>query len=189
MRDTCEPNAKGQMRRHHLQCRDRMSGEEIQRLSGRIAAQIRENLWGLMENVYGYYPLKSEVSLTEVYQYLLGRGVSLAFPRVNGSEMDFYQVASLEDLEEGSFHVMEPKMFCRKVEWKEAVCFVPGAVFDREGGRFGYGKGFYDRYFARYPQILRVGIAYEHQMEEKLPKEKWDIPMDYIVTEQGIVYP
>lgn len=60
---------------------------------------------------------------------------------------------------------------------------VPGVVFDKNGNRYGYGKGYYDRYFARFPKLYKVGIAYAHQMEESLAVAEWDIRMDSVYTE------
>lgn len=183
---------KEQIRKRHLLLRNQMSKEERFRLSKDISEHAHRLLEiggnsGAEVRVYGYYPLGSEVSLLFFYEYLLGQGIPLAFPRVCGMSMDFYQVFSLDDFKEGAFHVMEPEPSCQKAEWEDALCLTPGSVFDRTGGRFGYGKGYYDRYFEKYHHILRAGIAYGHQIEEKLPTEPWDLPMNYLITEQGIL--
>ncbi len=179
------------IRKRHLFCRNRMTKEEIEAFSGRIIKHIKNAMETCNSRekhikIYGYYPLGSEVSLLGLYDFFLEQGIPLAFPKVKGMDMDFYQVYSMEDFKEGSFHVQEPEN-CKMAEWEHAVCFTPGTVFDRAGVRFGYGKGYYDRYFAGHSNILRVGIAYENQIEEKLPGEAWDLPMHYLVTEQGIM--
>lgn len=182
---------KEQIRKRHLLMRNEMSEEERQELSYTISEhahkimEMQKEIGGKVR-VYGYYPLGSEVSLIPFYEFLLGQGGALAFPRVRGISMDFYQVFSLSELEEGAFHVKEPVSSCPKAEWEYALCLTPGSVFDRTGGRFGYGKGYYDRWFEKHPCLLRAGIAYEHQVEEKLPTEVFDLPMDYLITEQGV---
>jgi 5-formyltetrahydrofolate cyclo-ligase len=60
--------------------------------------------------------------------------------------------------------------------------------FDRSGGRLGYGAGYYDRFLAKNQKIKRIGIAFGCQEAEKLPVDENDIHMNYIVTEDGIVY-
>ncbi len=182
---------KEQIRKRHLLMRNDMPREERLALSDIISIHAQKLIKLPQKNghkvrVYGYYPLGSEVSLIPVYKFLLKGEVPLAFPRVQGMSMDFYQVFSLDDLKEGAFHVMEPDNACKKAEWEYALCFTPGSAFDREGGRFGYGKGYYDRYFEKHPRLLRAGIAYENQVEEKLPTEDFDIPINYLITEQGI---
>lgn len=181
---------KSQIRKRHLVYRNRMSKTEIENLSGRIVRQIKNAMEICSDRqeikIYGYYPLGSEVSLVKLYEFLLGQHIPLAFPKVEGQDMDFYQIYSFDELEEGSFHVLEPKSG-RRAEWEQALCFTPGAVFDKNGIRFGYGKGYYDRYFAKHPNLLRVGIAYSHQIEEKLSGESWDLPMHYLVTEKEMI--
>lgn len=182
---------KEQIRKRHLLIRNEMSEKERLALSDTISIHAQKLIklppkFGHNVRVYGYYPLGSEVSLVPFYKFLLEQDVPLAFPRVQGMSMDFYQVFSLDDLKEGAFHVMEPDNACKKAEWEYALCFTPGSAFDREGGRFGYGKGYYDRYFEKHPRLIRAGIAYENQVEEKLPTEDFDIPINYLITEQGI---
>lgn len=66
---------------------------------------------------------------------------------------------------------------------------VPGVAFTVDGGRLGYGGGYYDRLFARLPQsVLRVGVAYEAQLAESLPIGVHDVRMHVVVTERR-VYP
>ena len=67
------------------------------------------------------------------------------------------------------------------------VALVPLLAVDREGFRLGYGGGFYDRYFAAHPQILRAGLCYEGQIG-KFPHDERDVPLDLILTERGIRY-
>ena len=90
------------------------------------------------------------------------------------------------ELKEGAFHIMEPQKGCKKAEFSRAYCLVPGSVFDRSGNRIGYGKGYYDRYFAAYPKLYRIGIAYESQIEERIKPEKHDRKMHAMVTEHGM---
>lgn len=147
---------KEQIRKRHLLMRNDMPREERLALSDIISIHAQKLIKLPQKNghkvrVYGYYPLGSEVSLIPFYKFLLKGEVPLAFPRVQGMSMDFYQVFSLDDLKEGAFHVMEPDNACKKAEWEYALCFTPGSAFDREGGRFGYGKGYYDRYFEKHP--------------------------------------
>ena len=134
----------------------------------------------------------------------LRMGKQVAFPRTEGNQIRFYPVGNLSDFREGRFHVMEP---LGTEPLDEAalhaqvplLILVPGVVFDRSRNRMGYGKGFYDRYLAELTamtrekvtndigsQVITIGIAYECQITEMIPTEATDIPMDYILTENGI---
>ena len=68
------------------------------------------------------------------------------------------------------------------------VIVLPMLGFDRTGGRIGYGAGYYDRFLAQNPDLVKIGVAFGCQEMEHLPVDENDIKMDLIVTEDGIVY-
>lgn len=165
--------------------RERLSPEQVRQASGKICMKLRGHLWFWhADTVCFYYPLGNEVDLLPLAKEALACGMKVAFPKVHGEDMDFYQVSSLGDFAEGSFHVMEP-MGGSMIQSETPLVLVPGVGFDFYGNRMGYGKGYYDRYFSQHPFCRKVGIAYSQQLVESLPKCHYDVPMDGIVTEQG----
>lgn len=69
------------------------------------------------------------------------------------------------------------------------VVIVPLVAFDAQGGRLGYGGGFYDRTLEGLRAkraTLAIGFAYAAQLASSLPLEPTDQPLDIIVTEQKI---
>jgi 5-formyltetrahydrofolate cyclo-ligase len=66
---------------------------------------------------------------------------------------------------------------------------LPMLGFDRNGGRIGYGAGYYDRFLSKNRNLRKIGIAFACQEVDSLPVDENDIRMDYIITEEGIVYP
>ena len=71
------------------------------------------------------------------------------------------------------------------------VVLVPLISFDKNKNRLGYGKGFYDKFFKKYlkahKKILTVGVAFSFQKYHKLPVNKKDVKLDYIITDKGII--
>ncbi|HEX5061643.1 MAG TPA: 5-formyltetrahydrofolate cyclo-ligase, partial [Kofleriaceae bacterium] len=68
-----------------------------------------------------------------------------------------------------------------------AAVFVPGLAFDRAGGRIGWGRGYYDvTLAAASPAALRIGLAFECQIIEHVPREPHDAALHYVVTEAAI---
>ena len=178
---------KKQIRKHMLALRNAMTAAQVTELSAKICAQLQDYLAKEAElhtnGVYGYYPHGNEVSLMVLYTWLLAQKIPLAFPRVCGDTMEFYRVTSMDDFSEGAFHIMEPNVSCKQADMENAICLVPGSVFDRSGNRYGYGKGYYDRYFALHKDLKRFGIAYAFQVEDTIPAEITDIQMHVILTE------
>ncbi len=179
---------KQQSRAVQMAARAHLSQNQVQKASLEICVKVQACSWFWQaEWVYFYYPLGKEVNLLPLAQQALERGMQIAFPRVEGNEMDFYQVSSLDGFREGSFHVMEPTGK-HAIQEKSPLVLVPGVGFDLHGTRMGYGKGYYDRYFSRCPLCHKIGIAHSVQLVEQLPKDPFDVPMDAIVTEQDLYF-
>jgi len=70
--------------------------------------------------------------------------------------------------------------------WDVDAFILPGLAFDRQGGRLGYGAGYYDRILAKASRTaLKIAVCYDWQMlDTPLPQEPHDIPMDWIITEK-----
>ena len=66
------------------------------------------------------------------------------------------------------------------------VILVPGLAFDRNGGRMGFGKGYYDRLLES-SKAVKIGLCYDFQILEKIPTESHDVPMNFVITEKEIL--
>ena len=163
-----------------------MEQEEKQRLDHEVFIQALKNPEIMQaKSVYAYMALSWETGTEELLNYFWKQGVQVAFPKVLGDEMEFFEVNSMDDLETGTFRIMEPKAQCRQVDWPEAVIMVPGIAFTRDGKRLGKGGGYYDKYLDRYPGHKTVAFAYEFQIVSELPAELHDQPVDHLITETG----
>jgi 5-formyltetrahydrofolate cyclo-ligase len=60
---------------------------------------------------------------------------------------------------------------------------VPGLVFDKKGGRIGYGGGYYDKLLARLKkETVKIGVGFIEQLSSsELPREDHDICVDELV--------
>ena len=179
---------KQKIRSTAKQKRGSLCNEERQLLSDKICAHIKIQPWFLQaEKVCFYYPLGSEANILPLAELALKSGKQTAFPRVCGEEMAFYQVSGMEEFSQGAFHVMEP-VGNQIVSDTAALILVPGLAFDRQCRRMGYGKGYYDKYFARYPGCRKIGICYELQLIAEVPCSQLDVSMEALATERGMLY-
>jgi len=83
--------------------------------------------------------------------------------------------------------VWEPLAGVRLAPGTAAVALIPVVAWDEDGTRLGRGGGFYDKVFAAgTSDIVRVGLAYEFQYWPDLPHDPWDVPLEYVITEQRV---
>ncbi len=117
-------------------------------------------------------------------------GKTVAVPCVIPESFELFhsQLKSFEDLSSGALGVLEPSPEGRIAMNPESfdLVIIPGVAFDRQGGRLGYGKGYYDR-FLEQTAAFRLALAFNFQVLEKVPTEKHDVPMNGILTESGII--
>lgn len=64
-----------------------------------------------------------------------------------------------------------------------SILLIPGLGFSRTGTRLGRGKGFYDQYLNEHKNRIKIGLCFEEQVLESLPKEVHDVDMDFIITD------
>lgn len=139
------------------------------------------------DTVLLYYSIKSEVDTQALIDEVLASDKRLALPvcRDNG-EMIFKYINSRDDLTKGFFSALEPKEDCEEFRGaKHAICVIPAIVFDKKGYRIGYGKGYYDRYLTD-PSIVKVGFIYHELFVDTLPKGRFDLSCDLVITEKGV---
>jgi 5-formyltetrahydrofolate cyclo-ligase len=67
------------------------------------------------------------------------------------------------------------------------VALVPGVAFDRQGGRLGFGGGYYDRLLPTTP-ALRIGITFDQCLAEELPCGEHDQRMTWVATPTEIIH-
>ena len=117
---------------------------------------------------------------------LLASGYQFALPRMLPEHgMEFRRYDPDRPLVQARFGIREPGEDCPLVpkDWGEVI-LVPGAAFDREGCRLGFGGGYYDRWLPG-SAGLRVGLCREIVFQERLPREAHDCRVDVVLTEKG----
>lgn len=187
--------SKQELRSRYLNYRNQLSMSERKEKSAKIWSLLKED--AVYQNagiILVYMDYRSEVMTTGLVRELFERQEKRVFaPKVEGMDIRFYEVAGMEDFADGYQGIREPegnksRLFTEQTAEEEpCLLLVPGAVFDRERGRMGYGKGFYDRYLAAFPGLCSAALAFECQIAKRVPVEAHDKKPDIIVTENGII--
>ena len=183
--------AKNRIRQYLRQCKELLTPEERLVKSTRICRYLLD-LISDGETVMVYTSKEKEVNTVPLITTLLKRGNPIVVPIIVKEDISL-RLSYLRDrsvLVPSTFGVPEPigsEIPADPCDIDRIV--LPMLGFDRKGGRIGYGAGYYDRFLERNKRLKKIGIAYACQEVEHLPVDENDIRMDYIITENGIVYP
>lgn len=140
-----------------------------------------------------YHAFRGEPDLAPALEALHHAGRRVYLPVVDGSEMSFRRWQPGAVMTANRFGIPEP-LTGRQIEVEQLeLVMMPLVAFSAAGTRLGMGAGFYDRRFAfclDRPDSgpLLVGAAYGVQEVDSLPAERWDVPLDAVITERGVRY-
>ena len=139
-------------------------------------------------NIALYYPANFELNVIKFLENSYISNNNTLLPIIDDKkQMHFFPWRKKQVLFVNKFGILEPAR--TKVSIPDII-IVPLLSFDKKKYRLGYGKGFYDRYLNKYlkqfKKILSVGVAFSFQKHHKLPIDKNDVQLDYILTEKGI---
>lgn len=181
---------KKNLRARYRQFRERMGPEQKVSLDTVIQSRLLAlNEYAKADTMFTYVSKPIEVDTIALIRAAQVNHKKVAVPRcIPGTyDMLFYYINSMDDLETGSFGVMEPvPERCVPVPPNTTgLCVVPGLSFDAQGYRLGYGKGYYDRFLAEF-QGKTVGICYSGCVQWNLPHGYYDKPVDILITEKYI---
>ena len=182
---------KQQLRVRGLASRREQAGKD--ELSRRILARlIALTEYATAQTVMTYVSLSDEVHTEPLLTHAWAEGRRVVVPYCQGSLLRLFVLESIDELAPGMLGILEPRRELRTRADRVAdpteldLIVVPGVVFDRRGGRIGYGKGFYDGLLARVrPTAAIVALAFECQMVDRVPMLPHDIFMHKILTEQN----
>lgn len=131
------------------------------------------------EQIFLYSAYGSEFPTEGIAALARSYGKEVAYPKVQGREMVFYQGGHLE---KGFMGIEEPVGGKRSIPQKGDLMLLPGLAFTKEGKRLGYGGGYYDRYLADCKERpFLMGLAFTCQIADSLPWEPHDIYVDEIL--------
>ena len=140
-------------------------------------------------NVSLYYPANYEVNIINIIELLKKKKVKMLLPVIkNNNKMNFIEWKPNDPLKVSSYGILEPVL--NKKNLIPDIMLIPLLAFDDQKNRLGYGKGYYDRFLNKYlkekKNLITIGIAFSFQRYKKLSLSKFDVKLDYILTEKGI---
>lgn len=162
--------------------------------------------WDRARALFAYASFGSEVATRTIVERAFERGMRVLAPRTlgrgrEGRSMAWYLVPTFDAwcaMLPSTCGICEPDprtctaLTAESGLFAHGLALVPGLVFDRQGFRLGYGGGCYDAFLPAFRSAggCAVGLARMDQLiEADLPREPFDIPVDLICTDDGLIYP
>ena len=131
-----------------------------------------------------YCPFQKEVNVSILNEMLLKNNVIVGFPVISDQNytMDCYY-SRFYSLNQYGIIQPEKDKFIDKSKIDAVI--VPLLAFDEQCFRLGRGKGYYDRYLSDYDG-LKIALAYQMQMINKVVVDNYDVQMDVIISEERV---
>ncbi|WP_164658047.1 5-formyltetrahydrofolate cyclo-ligase [Tropicibacter sp. Alg240-R139] len=136
----------------------------------------------------GYMPIRTEIDpLPAMAEAAAYGAVGVPVIQGEGQALKFSRWTLEGALRDGPFGAQVPEV---DDYFDPEILIVPLVAFDANGGRLGYGGGFYDRTLERLRAkrpTLAIGFAFDAQEAENLPLEPTDQPLNMLVTESRVL--
>jgi len=177
-------NQKRILRKKYYYLRKKNYYEIDQKFFFPLFRLIKSNLKKKKLRLALYYPSSFELNVLKFFESDFIKNENILLPAIEKkNNMNFYSWEKNQALFINQFGMLEPDKTKKKIP---NFMLVPMLAFDKHNYRLGYGKGFYDRYLKKFKNIVTVGVAFSFQRHHKLPRDKNDVKLNYILTEKGI---
>jgi len=181
---------KADIRKEFLAKRDALDPAERKRSSSLIRQRVFQHpAWKNASTLLCYVSFGSEVDTHSLIQEALRFKKKVFVPLYDphSTETRLSELRRFGELVPGPKpEVLEPAPeFIRPADPAQVeLALVPGAAFDVQGGRLGFGRGYFDRLLAKTPKAIRIGLGFSAQISTiPLPLESYDVRLHAIITE------
>ncbi|BCZ44232.1 5-formyltetrahydrofolate cyclo-ligase [Clostridium gelidum] len=190
-------NDKKILRKEILAKRKNIDTVEKEEKDRKILEKFYESKYYIeAKNIFIYISYDSEINTKGIINKALMDNKKIYVPRTEFKTrlMDAVKITSLDNLIESEYGILEPSAEEPHIDPNGLdLIVVPGVAFDINGGRMGYGAGFYDRYFEKISKdnmkkVIKLALAYDFQILEKIPMNEQDVPVNYIITETKFIH-
>ena len=175
---------KSKLRSKFLNLRKSNSYKGLKINPNRLHLFLKKNNFNF-KSLGGYYPCNHEIDDLEILNFLRKKNFNISLPIIrSNNQMNFYEWTNKDPLKINKYGIAEPVLL-KKVY--PNIIFVPLVAYDANLNRLGYGGGFYDRYLEKTKKILKIGLAFSYQKLKKIPTNKHDHKLDFVITEKEII--
>ncbi|MGE5703329.1 MAG: 5-formyltetrahydrofolate cyclo-ligase [Clostridia bacterium] len=183
---------KQALRQEILARRKALTEGERQQFSSQAAEHLAKlGVLAQCRTVMAFFPFRDEIDTRPFLAMALKRGQQIWLPYTDQQNKRIVPFVFTDEnsLKQGAYGICEPDPDTAEPADAGALdaVIMPGSAFDRQGGRMGYGEGYYDRFLASLShRPILIGLSFEVQLVDELPMEPHDFRVQYVTTESGV---
>lgn len=184
---------KAALRSIYKDKRKALSDTDRLKLDDLVLIQFQRLQLSDVQTLLSYWPIPThhEVNTLPITDFVQFRmpGLTLAYPRTNYEQVSMEAVIADEETEfsTNQYGITEPLQGQALQPQELDMVFVPLLVYDEQGYRVGYGKGFYDRYLQLCKDdVVKIGFSYFAPEPLISDVNEFDIPLNFVITPERI---
>ena len=180
------------LREKFLSLRDSISKNHKKCLDKKILKQLGEtDLYKKSKKIFTYVSFNNETDTIEFIKKSLFEKKQVYVPYILNDKKSMLasRIFTFNDLKPGKFNILTTQEQSSIINKHDLdLIIVPGLSFDLNGNRLGYGGGYYDRFLESIPSnTITIGICYSFQLSNNIETNEYDIPVQFILTEKGLI--
>lgn len=182
------------LRKKFISQRNSLSHEQIKKLSDKIFNHLYSlPIYKEAATIMSYVSIEKEIYTHNFIRRAMEDNKKIFVPVTKPATKEIilsHVIDFNRDLEKGHWGLLEPKKETLRPQSSEILdlILVPGLAFTEKGHRLGYGGGYYDGFLSTLTKpVTTISLAFKFQITKTLPIESYDVPVDYILTEEKLI--
>lgn len=181
---------KSEIRKLYLEKRKTLSRDEVFLLSDKIFENfiqffkpISDQKIHIFLQIEKFNEIRTDVFIEKLFE----ENIRVFVPKIVHDKMKSVEITPKTVYKKNKWDILEPIAPSTKINDFDFV-ITPLLYCDNKGNRVGYGKGFYDRFFAELDEnVKKIGINYFNPLEGIDDVDSFDISLDYLFTPTEIL--
>ena len=174
---------KDQLRKEMFELRKSLGAEQRKRASEEVCKQLIHAVEeSNLKAVHCFIPMGNEIDVRSFIECCLAQSIIVVCPKtLKKTQLKHLILSDLSSVENGVFGTVYPaggNEFTKELD----LIIVPGLAYDNQGGRLGYGGGYYDSFLATQPNAFKVGVGFQCQLIAEVPMEEHDVRLERFIT-------
>lgn len=184
---------KSELRKTYKTKRNNLSSSEKDKMEDLMLIQFQNYGFDIPDNVMVYAPCEDNNEYDPIliidYCKFKNPAVQLSYPVISGENLNSVYVYEDTAFVKNKYGIEEPIGSQIVAPQNLEMVLIPLLIFDKNGQRVGYGKGFYDRFLKSCPDsTLKIGLCFFDPIDNIDDISKYDVPLNFCITPMEVYH-